>query len=325
MVEGRKSEAKSPMPGLLVGIAWLVFLCPACVALGAPTDQPPGDDWVSSAVQYPTGCSSNQVCRCSFESLHAEVVAEQFRIVWLPPSNRTNDEVTVVVSADALGHWPARDWRTYPMEARGASRSALVPVDSLHVPLVYFVRAATATETNLSQMRRCDPFRMDLDAPTRIFWSFLEGFEEQLESWRLLSENVPALRADGPARSGRRALAVTVPRGKRSVTVGTTRLRGWFALEHGATGVSLSLRTRAGMGRVRFTLLANAYGPGQAISPSTVEAAIRAEWQRIDLPFSSFPRLDLAEVDLFALEFLGEGPLEFLVDDLQLLGPWRYE
>ena len=158
-----------------------------------------------------------------------------------------------------------------------------------------------------------------------FFGHFLEGFEEQLESWRLLSENVPALRADGPARSGRRALAVTVPRGKRSVTVGTTRLRGWFALEHGATGVSLSLRTRAGMGRVRFTLLANAYGPGQAVSPSTVEAALRAEWQRIDLPFSSFPRLDLAEVDLFALEFLGEGPLEFLVDDLQLLGPWRYE
>ena len=323
--QSRRTTAGRRRLGPLLGMVWLGWLGSVSVAGCAGLDQPPGDDWVTNAVQYPAGCASNQVCRCSFESLHAEAVAEQLRVVWLPPSERGNDTVTVLVSADRLGHWPARDWRRYPLEARGASRTALVPVDSLQEPLVYFVRVANATETNLSQMRWCDPLRMELEGPTRVFWSFLEGFEEGLESWRLLTEEAPALRTDVPPRTGRRALAVTVPAGQRGVTVGTTRLRGWFALEHGATGVSLWLRTRAGTGRARFTLLANAYGPGQVVSPSSVEAGVGAEWQRVDLPFASFRGLELAEVDLLTLEFLGPGPVEFLVDDLQLLGPWRYE
>ena len=45
----------------------------------------------------------------------------------------------------------------------------------------------------------------------------------------------------------------------------------------------------------------------------------------MELFFSALPRLSLGAVDLFAIEFVADGPREFLVDDLQLLGPWKLE
>ena len=286
-------------------------------------DKPPADDWLTGQVQYPPGVVSNQACRCQFESLHADVLAEQLRVVWWAGASGSNDTVTLWVSADEVGHWPARDWHPHPMPARGDARERVVPVDSPDVPLVYFVSVVSSTGTNLSLPRVAHPRRLGLEEPTRVFWPFLEGFEEGLESWRLLTDEVPALRADPAAHTGKAALAVRVPRGKRAVTVGTTSLRGWFAQEHGATGVSLWLRTRAGTARARFTMLSQAFTARQTVTPGTVEASLEPAWQRVDLPFASFPGLALGELDLFTIEFIAAGPAEFLVDDLQLLGRWR--
>jgi hypothetical protein len=33
----------------------------------------------------------------------------------------------------------------------------------------------------------------------------------------------------------------------------------------------------------------------------------------------------LANVDWFTIEFIGVGPRDFLIDDLQFLGPWKIE
>jgi hypothetical protein len=55
------------------------------------------------------------------------------------------------------------------------------------------------------------------------------------------------------------------------------------------------------------------------------EVPIRAAWEKVDLLFEEFPGLTLGDVDLFTLEFTGQGPMEFLIDDLQLLGRWRLE
>ena len=245
----------------------------------------------------------------------------------------SNATVTVFASADELGHWPARDWRPNPMNLRGKSWEAFVPVDDVDVPLVYFTSAVisasnnAAASTNISPMRICHPRLAGLEEPTRIFWPFLEGFEQDTASWRLLSgaEDFAPLKTDPLARTGNSALAIPLLAGKRSMTIATTRVRGWQLMQNGATGVRLWLRTRKGSGRARFTLLANASTTNQVISVWPKEPALTEKWQKIDVPFNELPKLPLGAVDLFAIELIGEGPVEFLVDDLELLGPWRNE
>ena len=96
-------------------------------------------------------------------------------------------------------------------------------------------------------------------------------------------------------------------------------------MQSAATGVRVCLRTREGKGRARFTFFANAATTNQVISVWPKEPLLDEAWQKVDILFSELPRLPLAHVDLFAIEFIGKGPLEFLVDDLQLLGRWRTE
>lgn len=176
-------------------------------------------------------------------------------------------------------------------------------------------------------MRLCRPRAAGLEEPSRIFWSFLEGFEQDMESWRLLTTDAgaPPLKTDPTAHNGRAALAVTLPVGKHSVTVATTRVRGWQVQQHGATGLRLWLRAREGAARAQFTLLAQAFTTNQVVAVWPRDVQLTAQWQQVDLPFGLVPQVPLAAVDLFAIEFIGEGPREFLVDDLQLLGPWGME
>jgi hypothetical protein len=92
-----------------------------------------------------------------------------------------------------------------------------------------------------------------------------------------------------------------------------------------AQGVLVWLRTREGGSRARFTLLANALTTNQMVGIFPQDANLTNRWQKVNLPFASFPGLQLPSIDLLAVEFIGDGPREFLVDDLQLLGPWRSE
>jgi len=284
------------------------------------------DQWLAGPAQYPAGIATNSLRAELFTSLHAESLIGQVKI-YLAPAIPTNATVTLFSSADEAGHWPARDWRSFSMSRRGSSWEATVPVDNVDVPLIYFALTAAPGATNLSPLRRCLPRALGLEVPSRAFTPFLEGFEETLEGWRIVgggAESIP-MRTDATARQGRRALSAQIPSSQRSVTVATTCPRGWQIGQHGCSGLSLWLRTRTGGGHARFTLLANAGTAKQVVSPATVTAELTAQWQKVELPFSVFPRLPLADVDLFTIEFIGVNGAEFLLDDLQYISRQRLE
>jgi hypothetical protein len=252
------------------------------------------------------------------------VLAETLRVVWTPPPGDTPASATLRVSIGPPGHWPARDWRTYPLFLHGANWESIVPVDTLEVPLIYFVEAPPGGPSPLSPLRVCYPGRLGLEMPTRIFWPFLEGFEESLESWRWLAGGPEdgRLQTSGTVKNGKLALSVKIPPGRASVTVGTTRVRGWSVLEHRATGVAVWIRTREGTGRARFAFLANAFATNQVADAPPLEAPIRERWNQIEVPFSAPAKFPLGDLDLFSIELLGSAGTEFLLDDLQLLGRW---
>ncbi len=306
---------------LLLGLAWPITLPCAHAA----TPEPPADQWITNFVQFPAHVATNTLRHAGFETLQAEAIAGKLKLSWQNPALTTNALVTAFASADELGHWPVRDWRAVPMTLRGAQWETAVPIENIDVPLVYFVSAATANTTNVSLMRVCRPRATGLEEPSRIFWPFLEGFEEGTEHWRLVSNlpDPPSLTTNSPAKNGHAALAVPLPDGQHSVTIGTTRVRGWQVEQEFATGLRLWLRAREGGGQVRFTLLANAYGTNQVIAVFPQTTVLRDQWQRVDLPFNALPKFPLGSLDFFTIEFLGDGPREFLVDDLSLLGRWK--
>ena len=302
----------------------LLCLLPVCAWFTASA-APPNDQWVTNVVQFPPRLGTNTLRSAGFESLRAEAIAGKLNLSWQNPGLGTNTAVLAYVSADELGHWPVRDWRVLPMTLRGMQWETAVPIDNVDVPLVYFVRAATTTTTNLSPMRVCRPRAAGLEEPSRIFWPFLEGFELGTEGWRLITSlpDPAPLATNNLAKNGHAALSVPLPPGQHSVTVGTTRVRGWQVEQEFATGLRLWVRAKEGGGQVRFTLLANAYGSNQVIGVFPQTTVLREQWQRVDLRFNALPKFPLGNLDFFTLEFLGEGPREFLVDDLSLLGRWQ--
>ncbi|MFM8471023.1 MAG: hypothetical protein ACKODH_13850, partial [Limisphaerales bacterium] len=78
-----------------------------------------------------------------------------------------------------------------------------------------------------------------------------------------------------------------------------------------------------GAGRAHFTLHANYGTPSALAVRSTIETTLDDKWRKVDLSFSSFPDFPVVSTDWFSIEFSGEGPREFLVDDLRLLGRWK--
>ncbi len=306
---------------LLLGLAWAV----ATPRTPAVSPGPPADQWLTNFVQFPPRVATNTLRATGFETLQAEAIAGKLKLSWQNPALASNTVVIAYASADEPGHWPVRDWRAYPMRLRGTQWDATVPIENIDVPLVYFVQAARTTATNVSRMRVCRPRAAGLEEPSQIFWPFREGFELGTEGWRLIA-NVPAplsLATDPLAKNGHAALAVPLLAGQHSVTIGTTRVRGWQVEQEVATGLRLWLRAKKGGGQVRFTLLANAYGTNQTIAVFPQTTVLRDQWQRVDLPFSALPKFPLGDLDFFTLEFLGDGPREFLVDDLSLLGRWK--
>jgi hypothetical protein len=213
---------------------------------------------------------------------------------------------------------------------QGGHWECSLPVVDLDVPIVYYILVPNAESAGgglCSPMRVCRPRVLGLAAPTALFWPFLEGFEQGCESWRLLSapSNAPALTTDSLAKDGLAALRVSLPSGRRSVTVATTRIRGWHFRLLGATGVRVWMRTRSGPGEARFTMFSQALTTNQVVSVSRTTAKLSDDWRKVSLFPSDFPTLSAAELDLFAIEFVGEGAQDFLVDNLELLGPWRQE
>ena len=293
----------------------IVLFVFSAVVLRAREAQPGSDVWLTNAPALPEPFHTAAIDTNRFSNLKMEAVAGKLLVRW--ETREPFAEARLAASADAPGHWPARDWRTFPMRRSGMGWVTEVPADSLDVPLIYFVIAGSGTA---SPMRIAHPGGLGLEVPTRLFWPFLEGFEQQLESWRIIGE--PGLERSTQAKNGRASLLVRIPRNRRSVTLVTTRLRGWFLQEHDATGVTLWLRTKTGRGTARFSLFANAFSTNQIIARRQEAIGVTDKWTRALLPFSSFPRLQLGDVDLFSIEVTGAPGTEFLLDDVQLLGRW---
>ena len=316
--------------------AWLKAAAGLALVLGSAgagraADPPPApaapaaDTWFTNAVTWPAEPAPAPGGRAGFESLHAETMVGRYLLYsWTPAALDTNAAVSLVISAGEPGHWPARDWQILPMSVSGPAWTARPPLASARTPLIYWVRVVAGGRTNSSPARLVRPDLAGLTGPDRPFWPFLEGFEQGAGHWvRVLDTNERsglAIGAEG--HSGYHALQVRLAAGQHSATVATTLVRGWQLLEAQATGLRLWLRTSAGTGTVRFTLHANALTPRQVARTSTVAPVVTTEWQAVVVPLDSFPQLPPAEVDWFAIEFIGQGPAELLVDDLELAGPW---
>ncbi len=294
----------------------------ALLLLGSPgalgrEAQPGSDVWLSNAPPHPERFRGITVATNYFGDLRAEVVAGRFRVSC---SGSDASEVSLIESAEAPGHWPARDWQSHRMLSNAANWFLELPIESLHIPVVYFAVAKLGRETVASPLRVALPGALGMEEVTRFFWPFLEGFEQDLGGWEL--QDRTGIEIDALARDGRAALLIRVPAGRRSVTVTTTRLRGWFLEEHEAQGVGLWIRTKVGSGSVVFSLLANAFTTNQVVARKNETSSIRPQWTKIRLPFESFPKVPLGEVDLFSIELSGPPGTEFLIDDLHLLGRW---
>ena len=281
------------------------------------------DTWVGGTPVYPRGINTNDLGG-GFESLRAEHLAEQLKVKWSPGALAAQPPVTLHLSVDAPGHWPARDWRTLPMAQRGAVWEATLPVEELDVPIVYFVSGGLAAR-QLSPMRAVVPRLTGMEKPARVFWPFLDGFEDGVAGWTLESASsaAPLLKLSPQSHDGNAALSVTLPAGQPAVTAGTARVRGWHYSHQLATGLRIWLRAPGGAGKAKFTLHAHAR-TSQAVSVvSLVEATLDDKWQRVELSFSSFPKFPHVSADWFTIEFSSQKPQEFLVDDLRLLGRWK--
>jgi hypothetical protein len=286
---------------------------------GISAEIPPGaDHWLTDPGARPERFLKATVTTNAFATLRAEVVAGALQVKC--EGTDAFDDWQLIVSADAPGHWPARDWRTMMMRKAGSGWLAEIPVDSPDVPQIYFVAARLNGRAVVSPMHVAHPRALGLERPTRLFWAFVEGFEQDLDGWRTINS---AVRTNAMARSGRAALALRVPTGRKSVSAESTRLRGWFLQEHEAEGFAVWMRTVQGQGRVAFTLVANAGSTNQISSRRSETVVVSTNWTKARLIFETFPTAPLADLDLVIIEFVAEPGTELLIDDVHLLGRWR--
>ena len=79
---------------------------------------------------------------------------------------------------------------------------------------------------------------------------------------------------------------------------------------------------KSGTGTARFALHANAFSTNQFIARRVETVKVTEKWAAAALPFESFPKIALGEVDLFSVELTADAGAELLIDDVQLLGRW---
>lgn len=301
-----------------------------------PGSIPPAaaDYWLTnvSVLSIPrAGVTETMLAPALFAGLRAEVLGGRLRISWQPEppgAAVTFEQLTIVASAAEPGQWPLRDWRSYPMKKSGNVQQADIPVEDLDIPIVYYARGTAAQGDRLSPLRLVYPRRLGLEEPTQIFWPFIEGFENGAEGWWIGSRDAgerdaAALRTSPASKNGRAALQISLPPRQGAIRLATTRVRGWQLLQEGATGLRFWVRTRSGNGSVRCSLQARTSTTNQVIGAWPKEVAVGDHWRKIDLSFTQLPILPWRSVDLFVMEFRAQGPVEFLLDDVQLLGPWK--
>ncbi len=280
------------------------------------------DDWLKDpGAVHPLSQGGRQIQIVDLPSLHAEVLVERLKVFCDAPISEEAPVMTLIASVDAPGQWLARDWRRQSMERRGVRYEATLPVEDIHVPVIYCVEVIQGTVTNASPLRMCVPLDLGMESPSRTPWAFVEGFEQGLEGWQLAGEDFSgaAIRASETAHDGGHSLSLSLPARKHSVTAISTRLRGWKVEQHRAVGLRLWLRVAQGEGRARISVMANGRSPEQVIHTFSDEPVSAGDWRKVELPFVSLDAAFRTGINLLSIEFIGVGPAELLVDDIELM------
>lgn len=314
------------MKGKFLSVLILINLLVGFTAL-SQDKKPDADKLISVDIHYPPEVRSGYLNTNIFTNFFAESIAGKIQVLWNNPPGLSNSTGTVFYSVDYPEHTFSRNWQYLPLIFRGPLFNASIPVDDVDVPIIYFITIVSEGKTNLSPMRICYPRAAGLEAPSRPFWHFLEGFEEISINWRILNTytNIVPLHTNCAPKNGKVALCITLPEGRRSISVGTTRLRGWQIEHSNATGFSVWLKTNGEKGQVQFSLVSYFGTPKQVVSQHPQIIPISSDWKRVELNFNSFPKANLIGVDLLVFEFSGNDKAEFYIDDLSLSGKWMVE
>lgn len=309
----------------IIGFLALLNLCALLLFGDGKKAQP---DKYTSEIRYPVGFDKFNVNTNIFTNFYALAVAGKIQVVWETPVSFSNYTATIFYSADYPEHCVSRDWRYLPMVYRGALYNASIPIDDIDIPVVYFIMGVSNSLTNLSPMRICYPRIAGLEAPSRPFWQFLEGFEESILNWQILNKypDILSLRTNVvEPKNGKSALCITLPEGRRSISVATSRLRGWQIEHFKAKGFAVWVRTNDKSGFVQFSLVSYAGTEKQEIVQHPGIIPVSNQWKRIEINFDAFSKINLLNVDQLIFEFSGSGLMEFWIDDLSLTGGWMSE
>jgi hypothetical protein len=79
----------------------------------------------------------------------------------------------------------------------------------------------------------------------------------------------------------------------------------------------------AAKGWILLTLVSNSGPDRQTVMTAKSAVEVGREWKLIRFPVTAFHSRFFVDVDRATIEFIGEGPTEFFLDDLQLEGRWR--
>lgn len=291
----------------------LTFALIALTALSLPAAP---DGWVipSPGVTQVGGRAYPAVRPAEF---YAEVVLDELN-VYLRSDSAAG--VTLFYSHDEPGHWPSRNWRKTAMRQRGTLWDATLPVAVAGVPVVYFARLEGASP-GMTPMRVVRPDEAGMRRPSRIFWPFLAGFESGVGPWETVND-IGQIAVAKSAFQGNGALEISIPDGKRSVTVATPLVRGWHFSRQGAVGLRFAVRCERGEGRVRLTLFSDAGTKSQKVVYRSAAKDVARGWRVLDFPMRDAAAADLGRVDRLTVEFVGSGPETFALDDLELTGNW---
>jgi hypothetical protein len=302
-------------------LAFACFWGLACAVVAAGGATVPADAALEGADDdpYVSGACRGRVS--------AGYVDRRLRVEWrledagCGGTNRAGSDVPrVVLSTDAPGHWPVRDWRSWPMTAGAGGWEARIPLVSATAPVVYFVESVAGGVTNASAMRCFRPVAAGVMEATSPFTGHLDGFEQGLVGWEWggSGDGAEWMALTEEAWTGRWAMRVTVPRGRASATVGTVRLRSWM-LEGGVAGrLVMAARTTGGEGRLRFALHGNARTSGLAVYPAKGEEAVGPVWRRVEVPLERFVNLRPWTVDWLTIQFVADAGRVVVLDDLEL-------
>ncbi len=286
------------LAGVEAADGWLTNAPPPPPAWGAPLPGEPAPDIAASVVDRRLGVGFTPGAALDPEAM-----------------------VVLVASTGAPGHWRSRDWRSRPMTRAEARWTAILPLTSVEVPVVYFLSIVDGGRTNATDLRLFQPRLAGLSAPTFPFTGYLDGFEEGLGSWEP-TVAVGGKEVWGPstnALSGRSALRLSVPAGRGSMTIGTVRVQGWMLDEHAPIAVRFAARTEFGSGRVGCALHSHARTEELAVHPALGAFEVGPSWQRLEIPMAAFAGLRPSAVDWFTVQFFAEPGRALLLDDVELV------